>query len=148
MATPGVAAPGVAAPGVATTGQDDGRRRDPDPTRRLAALAIAAAWLLPPRLAAGGPVLCPFRRATGLPCPACGLTRSWAAALHGRPGASLRHHPLGLLALGTALAYAARLDERPGHGPDVRPGGAWPAVVGAWLAVWVARMARTARSGR
>mgnify|MGYP001125114515 CR=1 FL=1 len=113
---------------------------DPDPTRRLAAIAVVLAWLLPAAATEGGPVLCPVRRVTGLPCPACGLTRSWAAALHGRPAASLRFHPLGMVLLAGAVAYAARLDER-GRAPAVL---ADPRVraglAGGWLAVWVARL--------
>jgi hypothetical protein len=83
-----------------------------DPTRRLAALAILAAALLPAGAVEHGPVVCPLRAATGIPCPACGITRSWRAALRGRPADSLRFHPLGLVALGCAAAYAAGLDER------------------------------------
>ena len=118
---------------------------DPDPTRRLAALAVGLAWLLPPALTEGGAVLCPVRRATGLPCPACGLTRSWSAALHGRPGASLRFHPLGMALLAGAVAYAARIDERGRVAsvladPRVRAG-----LAGGWLAVWAARLVAETR---
>lgn len=119
--------------------------------RRMVALAIAAALLLPPRLAAGGPVLCPFRRLTGLPCPACGLTRSWTAALHGRPGASLRFHPLGIVTLAVAAAYAAHADERTGPVPGrqgERPGDAWQVLAAGWVLIWLARVAREARRGR
>lgn len=120
-------------------------RPDSDPLRRLAVLAVVLAWLLPPALTEDGPVLCPVRRATGLPCPACGLTRSWAAALHGRPGASLRSHPLGMALLAGAVAYAVRLDERgrvPGvlADPRVRAG-----LASGWLAVWGARVVAEAR---
>ena len=129
-------------PGPARTRPPD---PDPDPTRRLAALAIGLAWLLPAALTERGPVLCPVRRATGLPCPACGLTRSWAAALHGRPGASLRFHPLGMALLAGTVAYAARVDERGRVAavladPLVRTG-----LAGAWLAVWGARLVTEAR---
>ena len=46
-----------------------------------------------------GPVLCPFRIATGLPCPFCGLTRSLFAAGQGRFALSVELSPLGLVAL-------------------------------------------------
>ena len=143
-------------PGV---GGPQGRAPDRDPTRRLAALAIAALWLLrPARRRRPRPVRVPPAR-PGSPAPACGLTRSWAAALHGRPRESLRFHPLGPLALGAAMAYAARLDERPGLRRDgrtrrggPRPGAglerAAPVLVGAWLVVWLARMAAEARRAR
>jgi hypothetical protein len=41
------------------------------------------------------PVLCPFRLATGLPCPFCGLTRSLLAAGGGQWERSLELSPLG-----------------------------------------------------
>lgn len=121
----------------------------PDPSRRLAALAIVAAFLLPAGLVERGPVLCPVRAATGLPCPACGLTRSWRAALHGDPRASLRFHPLGMVALLAAAAYATRLDERLDPAVRARAGAAWPVAVAVWLGAWLVRVARSeARSVR
>ncbi len=54
-------------------------------------------------------VACAFRRATGLPCPTCGLTRSTVLALHGDLGAAWGVMPAGpVLALGT-LAIAVAL---------------------------------------
>jgi hypothetical protein len=46
-----------------------------------------------------GPVLCPFRLVTGIPCPFCGLTRSVFAAGQGLWTVSLEHHVLGPLVL-------------------------------------------------
>jgi hypothetical protein len=50
-----------------------------------------------------GPILCPFRLMTGLPCPTCGLTRAFCFVAHGRVSESLAFHwfgvPLFLLAL-------------------------------------------------
>jgi hypothetical protein len=46
-----------------------------------------------------GPVLCPFRLATGLPCPFCGLTRSMLAAGGGDWETSLQLSPLGPVVL-------------------------------------------------
>jgi len=57
----------------------------------LGAAAIGTAVEDPP----AGPVLCPFRLATGLPCPFCGLTRSLLAAGQGEWRLSLDHHVLG-----------------------------------------------------
>lgn len=37
---------------------------------------------------------CPFRRCTGVPCPACGMSRAWLAALHLDIAGALRMHPL------------------------------------------------------
>jgi cytochrome bd-type quinol oxidase subunit 2 len=42
---------------------------------------------------------CWFRLAIGLPCPGCGLTRSFAALLHGAFREAFFWHPLPLLAL-------------------------------------------------
>jgi hypothetical protein len=63
------------------------------------------------RLSLGGftlPGLCAFYELTGIPCPGCGLTRSWVSALHGDLGASLTHHPLGWLVLLYVLAQGVR----------------------------------------
>lgn len=54
------------------------------------------------------PEVCAFRATTGIPCPGCGLTRSWVAMLHGDLAGSLGFHPLGWLVLLYALAQAAR----------------------------------------
>jgi hypothetical protein len=53
------------------------------------------AGLLPP---------CPFREATGLPCPFCGATRAFALAVRGDGGWSAYNAPWVVLA---ALAVAA-----------------------------------------
>ncbi len=41
------------------------------------------------------PVSCVFRRVTGVPCPGCGLTRSWVALARGAVSESLAFHRLG-----------------------------------------------------
>lgn len=93
-----------------------------------------------------GPVLCPFRRLTGLPCPTCGLTRSWIAALHGRLGESVALHPLGPLTLVAAAAMAAGIDDR---APALTRRLRSPAVVGSmaagWVAIWMIRMGAARR---
>jgi hypothetical protein len=118
-----------------------------DPSRRLAALAIVAAFVLPAGVADHGPALCPVRAVTGFPCPACGLTRSWRAALHGDPAASLRFHPLGIVALLGAAAYATHLDERLDPAVRARTSAAWPGLVAAWLGTWLVRLALAASRG-
>ena len=53
---------------------------------RAAALAGAgAAPFLAARVLDGPALLCPFRAATGLPCPLCGATRAVELAAHGDP---------------------------------------------------------------
>jgi hypothetical protein len=113
--------------------------------RRLAGLAILVAWLIPAGRLDRGPVLCPFRRITGLPCPTCGLTRSWNAALHGQLRESVAFHPLGLLTVVGAAAIAAGIDERePVLARRLRSRAVVGSIVAGWVAVWLIRL-RTAR---
>jgi hypothetical protein len=99
---------------------------------------LAACLLLPRGLWARLPDLCPFHRLLGRPCPACGLTRSWAALLHGDLPGAFRYHALGPAALGV-LALLAALSLR----RDWKvPGGAVWAWAGAllWAAYAAGRM--------
>jgi hypothetical protein len=94
-------------------------------------------------------VVCLFRRLTGVPCPGCGLTRSWAHLAKGEWSASLRAHPLGpLLAAELAAAWllwacaplaaaAVRLRDRAAGAVDRLA--VWHAV--AFIAVWICRLA-------
>ena len=43
------------------------------------------------------PTLCTLRLTTGIPCPGCGLSRSFVAAAHGEWRHSLEYHRLGPL---------------------------------------------------
>ena len=65
--------------------------------RAMGAAALVAVFVLsfvfPP--AGLGKSTCAFRNAVGVPCPGCGLTRSFSALSHGRPGLAFRMHPLG-----------------------------------------------------
>jgi len=76
-------------------------------TAAVAACALAAAATVSPEAVEDGPVICPFRLMTGLPCPGCGLTRSWVYLLHGQPGAATAANPFGILALLAAVALVA-----------------------------------------
>ena len=74
------------------------------PTRWLGKYCTVAAWLglalaiiTPPHGASFS--VCWFKNCTGLPCPGCGLTRSFSCALHGMFLESLHFHPMGLLIL-------------------------------------------------
>ena len=46
-----------------------------------------------------GPVVCPFRAATGLPCPTCGLLRTTHYVLQGHLGRAFATNPLDALFL-------------------------------------------------
>jgi len=70
----------------------------------LVALFVAFRFLGPNGPA--GPDLCLFHLATGLACPACGMTRAAAALARGDLAASFRLHPLFVLvAAELALAW-------------------------------------------
>lgn len=56
--------------------------------------------------AVDGPVLCPLRLLTGVPCPACGLTTSFTELAGGHLGAAVSASPLGP-ALFAVFAVAA-----------------------------------------
>ena len=78
---------------------------------------LAAAFLLKPappgedgvRLVGMAlPELCGFKRVTMLPCPGCGLTRSWIWAAHGDLEASLAFNRLGWLGMIYAVFQVLR----------------------------------------
>ncbi len=49
------------------------------------------------------PSVCPFYTLTGLPCPGCGLTRSFVCVSHGHLREALHWHPLGPVIYGVFL---------------------------------------------
>jgi hypothetical protein len=110
--------------------------------RAVAAILVAAAVALPRGAVRGSPVICPFRRVTGLPCPACGLTRSWQAAAHFHLVDSLGYHPLGIATLVGAVATA--LDEGDRTPVFAERRGLQGAAVAVWLGAWLWRLRRTA----
>ncbi len=56
-----------------------------------------------------GPILCPIRLLTGIPCPACGTTRSIGALCEGKFTESWRLNPLGYFIAFAALVWAVRI---------------------------------------
>ncbi len=101
--------------------------------------ALGIACLLAPDGIEDGPILCPFRQLTGLPCPGCGLTRSWVYLTHGQYADSLAANPFGWLLVVVALALAvavvtARVRRR--TAPDLDRLARHPLTLGV-LAVWI-----------
>ncbi len=93
-----------------------------------------------------GPTICPFRLTTGLPCPGCGLTRSWVYLAHGRWTDSIVANPFGLVAAALVVALIvavvrarARGDDPPELDVVVRR--RWfLATVGVWVAFAAGRL--------
>jgi Protein of unknown function (DUF2752) len=82
------------------------------------------AGLLPP---------CPFRAATGLPCPLCGATRAFALAVRGDGGWTAYNAPWVVLAAVVALAGVAALaGARPRLAPRALGAAAVVFVAVAW----------------
>ena len=93
-----------------------------------------------------GATLCLLRRTTGLPCPTCGMTRSFCAMGRGDLGDAFRQHPLGpvlyaLLAFvmvrsAVAAVWGRRLFARTARLL------LWsvPALLAAAVVVWVVRL--------
>ncbi len=112
------------------------------PASLLAAACVGAAWT--PAGEDGGPVLCPYRIATGGSyCPGCGATRALGATVRGDLRAAFDLNPWMILILGQFAAIAAFWMAAPGRAR------AWwgrkaPLVLGANLVVglvfWVVRM--------
>jgi hypothetical protein len=103
---------------------------------------LAAAIALDPKRVDALPAFCPFRRLTGLPCPTCGLTRSWSHAVRGQLTDATALHPFGPPSLVGAVLVLASGRLRAGLVNRIET--APPSLVGlgiaAWLAFWVARL--------
>jgi len=93
----------------------------------------------------GGPILCPFRLATGLPCPGCGMTRGFCAMARGDLPAAVSWNPLSLPLFGLVLAVliVAAVDLVRGR-PSVRCDPVWAAWLagGGALAAWSVHLVR------
>ncbi|HXT00502.1 MAG TPA: DUF2752 domain-containing protein [Elusimicrobiota bacterium] len=93
--------------------------------------------------------LCPFRLATGIPCPGCGMGHALVFALRGDLAGSFHSHPLGipLLVLWTAWLGWGALNLSRGRGfsdgflPALRrPAASW-AMLALVLMIYAARFA-------
>jgi Protein of unknown function (DUF2752) len=74
----------------------------------LGALAFVLLTAALPSQGAGVPI-CLFRYLTGLPCPGCGLTRSFSCILHGDFERGYEYHPFGYILLPIFLLVASTL---------------------------------------
>ena len=85
---------------------------------------------------------CPFRLATGLPCPLCGVTHSLLALGSGDFGESLDFSPIGPLTLAAAIAFLAASAFASARSQPVRISRPLAkAVVGIVLVSWVVQLA-------
>lgn len=92
--------------GASTQAPPAAGRRRASPTAIATAVgggAAVAAFVIPTSVVGEGPVLCPFRLATGLPCPGCGLTRSWVAAAHGDLSTAFADNLFGPISLAVVM---------------------------------------------
>lgn len=99
---------------------------------------VALSFILGPSFWQGLPEMCAFEAMTGLPCPTCGITRSFAATAHGHLGLAFHYHALGPFAfVATLLSSVWAFTDRPF--PRVRAWMVW--VVVAFVFVYgIARM--------
>ncbi|MCU1371702.1 MAG: hypothetical protein JWO77_2896 [Ilumatobacteraceae bacterium] len=111
---PGSAEPELAAPlpaGPLPASLEDERSDRGDTRARavgqgaLTLLGLGAGLLALRTVGVHGPA-CPFRAATGVPCPGCGMTRLADAVAHGRIGDAVGHDPAGVAILGVIVVLA------------------------------------------
>ena len=110
------------------------------------AIAVSAAWTT--HGVQHGPELCPFRALTGLPCPGCGLTRSWVFLGHGDLAGAFGFNAFGpvffmLMLLATGVALWTLISRRTGLwerlGSVIR-GPIGIAIIVGWLGYGVLRI--------
>jgi Protein of unknown function (DUF2752) len=115
----------------------------------VAVLLLGAAAILPLDAAPLSLFPCPFRGATGWPCPGCGCTHAFHFAVRGELGLAISHSPLGTVLAVACAAHvvwtALRLSGLP-YAPalELTRRARWAAVsalAANWLfvAVWGAR---------
>jgi hypothetical protein len=104
------------------------------------AVLLLAAWLEPSPLGHSthtqlGLGQCTFLTLTGVPCPMCGMTTTFALMAHGRPFAALRTQPFGVLLFSaTAGVFGVAIAE------TLAPRDRWARLLD-WIAPWEGRLA-------
>jgi hypothetical protein len=97
--------------------------------------------------------ICLLRNLTGLPCPTCGMTRSFCAVSRGEVGRAIDLHPLGLVVYAVFALVMVRscLIAISGRMRWKRAGRAFvwsvPILAAATILVWIARLAILVSSG-
>lgn len=110
----------------------------------LLGICLVASFLVPTAWVAQAPTVCPLRSTTGIPCPGCGLTRSFVATAEGDVVRAFGFHAFGpplMLLFGTMVTtrWITRSSRSPlfPDGPMAHPG--VRIVVVAWLGWALAR---------
>jgi len=118
----------------------------------VAGATLALAWMTLAAVpsAPGGPV-CALRRASGLACPTCGVTRALALLARGAWREALALHPwapaLALQAVAAWMAWAAWLAGRLRARPDRWIPAALAVNAAAVAMLWLLRLATSALPG-
>lgn len=81
------------------------------PSAVIAGAALLSLGLLTAGISrnATGPVTCPLRAVTGLPCPTCGMVRVTGQVMRGEIGDALRTNPFDTMTLLLGVPMAALL---------------------------------------
>jgi hypothetical protein len=118
------------------------RAPDPRSVARLAVAAVLAAVVASGALRALAGLdllewlpafpLCPFRAATGLPCPGCGMTRAFLLLGQLRLGEAWALQPAAPFLLCGMLVFLARPVVLPRRARTALAGGALACVLAAW----------------
>ena len=75
------------------------------PQYSLMSMAVLGIALVHPPHGSGIEI-CLFKRLSALPCPGCGLTRSFSCATHGMLTESWLYHPFGLILVTACIGMA------------------------------------------
>ncbi|HPE38656.1 MAG TPA: DUF2752 domain-containing protein [Bacillota bacterium] len=82
-------------------------------------------------------ITCPFKKLTGLPCPACGATRAYVSALHLDFAKAFYYHPLFPILL--PMCYYIGWGTRPLLGSKKRENALYIVFIGAVIITWLLR---------